>query len=389
IGKGIYKEEGQADKAQKTKKKKAPKKDKLSGSAFINMVMNSVGIFMNYIGRMKFVDKATRDVFGILDIAGYNYARGRYALEGKAYPERVVVGSETFPPELYQNWQLVKKYPYLIGDFMWTGWDYLGEGGLGAVGYQSRGGANQEYPYLTSDCGVIDITGQMRPEVYYNQLVWGLSNTPYIGVEPLTHAGEKRIFPMWRKSDARASWSWAGCEGKKADVRVYSNSDRVRLLLNGRSLGKKKVRGNVAIFKTTYKRGELTAIAYDKAGQETGRHRLVSASEKLQLALKPEKTELKADGQDLAFINIELTDANGIVESGLDRRISIIVEGAARLQGLGSANPRTEEVFDKDFHDTFFGRAQAIIRSGSETGPVKITVSSDGLESQEIILHAR
>lgn len=383
IGKGVYKEKGRAE---KTREKKTAKKDKLSGSAFINAFMNSIGLFMNYIGRMGFVDKATRGVFAVLDIAGYNYGRGRYSLEGKAYPDRVVVGSETFPPEIYQNWQLVKKYGYLIGDFQWAGWDYLGEGGLGAAGYESRGGANQDYPYLTSDCGVIDMTGYMRPEVYLNQVVWGLRRAPYIGVEPLTHAGEKKIFPMWRKSDAVGSWAWAGCDGKQAEVRVYADSDYVELSLNGKSLGKKKVKACTAHFKTPYRKGELTAIASDKAGRETGRASLVSASETLQIVVKPEKTELRADGEDLAYINIELTGDNGVVESGSDRMIQIKVEGAGILQGFGSANPRTEEGFNQGYHDTYFGRAQAIIRSTTGSGQAKVTVSAKGLESKDIIL---
>ncbi len=387
IGRGIYKEEGRAEKAKKPRKKPSSKKESLTGSAFINAFMNSIGFFMNYVGRMGFVDKATRDVFAALDIAGYNYGRGRYPLEGKAYPRRVVVGAETFLPEQYQNWQAVKQYPYLTGDFQWTGWDYLGEGGLGGVGYQSRGGPRPDYPYLTSDCGAIDITGQMRPEVFYSQAVWGLSHTPTIGVEPLTHSGEKRIFPMWRKTDAVASWAWAGCEGKPAEVRVYSNGDSVELRLNGASLGKKKVKGCAAIFKTTYQKGELLAIAYDRAGKETGRCSLVSAGEPLHIALRPEKTELRADGEDLAYINIELADSRGTRECGSDRRITVTVEGAGMLQGLGSANPYTEEAFDTPYHDTFYCSAQAIIRSGYAEGPVKVTVSAEGMESKEIILH--
>ncbi len=148
----------------------------------------------------------------------------------------------------------------MIGDFQWAGWDYLGEGGLGAVGYESRGGANQDYPYLTSDSGVIDITGHARPEVGLNQAVWGLSRTPVIGVEPLTHAGEKRIYPMWRKSDAVSSWSWAGCEGKTAEILVYSDSHSAELSLNGKTLGKKKVKACAAKFKATYEKGELLAV---------------------------------------------------------------------------------------------------------------------------------
>jgi beta-galactosidase len=341
---------------------------------------------MNYIGRTGFVDKATREVFAVLDVAGYNYGRGRYPLEGKAHPDRVVVGSETFVPELHKNWKMVETSPYLIGDFMWTGWDYLGEGGLGAVGYESRGGARPSYPYLTADTGVFDITGHARPQVAYSQVVWGLRHTPYIGVEPLTHAGEKRVFPMWRKSDARASWAWAGCEGKTAEIRVYSDAHKVELRLNSRALGKKRVKGCVANFKTPYEKGELVAIAYDRDGNETGRCSLVSADDALQLAVTPEKTKLKANGEDLAYINIALTDEHGVVESAADRRIHVTVEGAGTLQGLGSANPYTEEVFDKAYHDTFYGRAQAIVRSGHEEGPVTVTVSADGLESREIIL---
>lgn len=387
IGMGIYKEGDKPEKEPKSKVKRKPRKEKLSGSAFINALMNTVGKTMNNIGKMKFVDKATKEVFAALDIAGYNYGSGRYPLEAKAYPDRVVVGSETFQPDLYHNWKMVEKYPYLIGDFIWTGWDYLGEAGFGAIGYQSRGGNSKDFPYLSSDCGVIDITGAMRPEVYYNKIIWGQWTTPYIGVEPLTYADENHIDPMWRNTDARSSWSWAGCEGKTAQVRVYSCGDKVALLLNGKTLGVKKVKGYVAKFKTSYEKGELLAIAYDNNGKETGKCSLISADEKLQIAVKPEKTELKADGEDLAYIHIELTDGKGIVESGSDRRVYVKVEGTGILQGLGSANPYTVEVFDKEHHDTFFGRAQAIVRSGYEKGQVKVTVSADGLESKEIILH--
>lgn len=386
IGLGIYKEQDKPEKEPKKKKQGKPKKEKLSGSAFINALMNTIGKTMNNFGKMKFVDKATQQVFAALDIAGYNYGSGRYPLEARAYPDRVVLGAETFPADLAHNWQMVEKYPYLIGDFIWAGWDYLGEAGFGAIGYQSRGGASKDYPYLTSDCGVIDITGHLRPEVYFNKIVWGQWHTPYIGVEPLTFAGESHIDPMWRNSDARSSWSWAGCEGKTAQVRVYSDGDKVALLLNGKPLGVKKVNGYVANFKTPYQKGELLAIAYDKNGKETGRCSLISAGEKLQLAVKPEKTELKADGEDLAYLAIELTDDQGIVECGSDRRVSVKVEGAGILQGLGSANPYTEEAFDKDYHDTFFGQAQAVVRSGVEQGQVKVTVSADGLESQEVVL---
>jgi hypothetical protein len=396
IGLGFYKDKRQPEEAQEARKRKASPKKKLTGSAYINWFMNRIGSFMNNIGRMKFVDRATRDAFRALDIAGYNYGRGRYPLEGKAHPERVVVGSETFAPELYENWRMVEKYPYLVGDFLWSGWDYLGEGGIGAVGYESRmggrggiSGITKPYPHLTADTGVIDITGYARPEVFYSQLVWGLRQAPYIAVEPLTFAGEKRVLSMWRRSDGRASWAWAGCEGERAEVLVYANSDSVELRLNDRSLGRKKVKECTAVFRTRYEKGALLAIAYDRQGAETGRWQLLSASEKLQLAVQAEKTELKADGEDLATLDIALVDEKGVVESAADRRITVKVEGAGTLQGLGSGDPCTEERFDQGYHDTFFGRAQAIVRSGYEQGTVKVTVSAEGLGSEEVLLEVR
>ena len=214
LGVGLYKEDGM-DTSRKNKKN-ANKKQNLNGSAFINVVMNKVGKLMNNIGRMKFADKATAEAFKTLDIAGYNYGSGRYSLDPKRYPDRVVVGSETFPPSLPENWEAVKRYPNLIGDFMWVGWDYLGEAGIGAIGYESRGGMSKSYPYLIADSGIIDITGFMRPEVFFTKLIWGLHKKPYIGVEPLTHSEEKSVHMMWRDSDSLHSWSWNGYENKAA-----------------------------------------------------------------------------------------------------------------------------------------------------------------------------
>ncbi len=384
LGVGLYKDDGME--LNSKKKEKSKKKQKLNGSTFINVVINRVGKLINNVGRMKFADKATAEAFSILDIAGYNYGSGRYSLDPKKYPDRIVIGTETFPPELAENWAAVERYPNLVGDFMWVGWDYLGESGIGAIGYESRGGMSKEYPYLLADSGIIDITGYMRPEVYFSKIVWGQYKKPYIGVEPLSHSEEKRIFSMWRDSDSIHSWSWNGYENKKARVIVYANAHKVELLLNGKSLGTAKVKSFRAKFNTVYKPGKLTAIAYDVSGKELGSDTLQTAKPETYLTLSPEQDIISTNGKELAYVNILLTDKDGQIKPAIDKSITIAVEGCGTLIGFGSANPYTEETFASTSHETYYGRAQAVLRAGNETGEIKVKVSCDGLESKEIVL---
>lgn len=166
-GKGIYNEEG----GRKNDNDKA-----ISGmnSTVFNMITNMVGTGMNRSANSKKADMATAPALELLDIAGYNYASGRYPLEAEAHPQRVIVGSETFPQDIAKNWKMVKAYPYLIGDFMWTAWDYLGEAGLGAWTYTPDGkGFNKPYPWLLADCGALDILGNPNGELYLAQAAWG------------------------------------------------------------------------------------------------------------------------------------------------------------------------------------------------------------------------
>ena len=359
---------------------------KLVGSEYFNSMMMNMKEQQRKVCRQEIAKVLSEDAYSYLDIAGYNYADGRYYLDQEEYPNRVSVGTETLPQRIYQNWKAVMELPYIIGDFMWTGWDYIGEAGVGAFCYDSVGTKNKEYPFLLAGSGIIDILGNPRPEVWLDKAVFELSDIPYIGVEPVTHSNENRIISAWRYSDAVHSWSWNGLDGRKAEIVVYSNGYKVELILNGQSLGTKQVEECQAHFETKYEAGELLAISYNEQGQELGRDLLTTAGDETVITLKTEKTKLRANGQDLSYIDVLLTDKKGEVKAANDMPLKVTVEGVGSLAGFGSANPCTEESYVGERHETYYGRAQAVVRAGYEKGLIKVIVSADGLEIKEIIL---
>jgi beta-galactosidase len=246
----------------------------------INPIMNLVNKMMDLIVIFPGIDRCTKDAFAPLDVAGYNYMAGRYVKDGKLHPGRVICGSETFPPEIAKNWRLVKKLPYVIGDFSWTGWDYLGEAGLCTWQYGGSQSLFKPYPCILAGSSLIDITGHRQTQSFIHEIVWGLRKDPFIAVQPVIHSGQKPSKSVWRGTNAIESWTWDGCEGKTAIVEVYSDGAFVELVLNGRSLGKKpsgEAHHFKSIFTTTYQPGELTARIYTQDGREIGRTTLKTA----------------------------------------------------------------------------------------------------------------
>lgn len=364
--------------------------DSIPTSQVFNLLMNRLGGILDNMSKSKGSDSVVEAVSGLLDMPGYNYARSRYEKEAALYPDRPFTGSETLPKFLYKNWQLVKKLPSLTGDFMWTGWDYLGEAAIGTVQYKSYKKTAETAPIISGGCGVIDICGKLRPETIWNRLIWGLREQPGIGVEPLTHTGDPSTQSVWRDTDAVESWSWTGCERKKTTVTVYASGTYTELLVNGQSLGRKKTKEYKAIYKkVAYEPGTITAVSYDKSGRELGRSSLSTAAGKTRLTLRAEKTNLCADGQDLCYLNIELTGEDGTVKSAEDRAVMVEVAGAGTLQALGSARPNMGENFYSSTHTTYYGKALAVIRAGTEKGEILVKVKSPGLGEQSITLYAQ
>lgn len=360
-GKGIYKDDGGRDES-------AEQKMQGMSSFLFNMITNMVGSGMNKAANSKAADKATSPVLDLLDLAGYNYASGRYPLEGKAHPDRVIFGSETFPQDLPRNWAMVKKYPYLVGDFMWTSWDYIGESGAGAWAYTSDGkGFSKPYPWLLADVGAFDILGNPGGEAFHSAAIWNRLEKPVICVQPVNY-NTRPAKSAWRGTNAIPSWSWQGCVGKRAVVEVYYPEGEAVLQLNEKSVGRKKMKNGKAVFHVKYTPGLLAVRIYDENGQETGRTALRSAGN-AQLRIVPEKK--RAASGEVLYVPVRIADERGTVEANADRKVSVTVTGG-ELLGFGSANPRTEERYTEGSFTTYYGQAMAVIRAG-KTGQIQVT----------------
>lgn len=314
-----------------------------------------------------------------LDVAGYNYMAARYEPDTKKYPNRVMVGSETYPPDIARNWELVETLPSVIGDFTWTGWDYIGEAGVGVPAYAfGEGGFGAQFPCQLAYCGDLDLTGFRRPLSYYREIVFGLTETPFIAVQNPHHFGETLIKTPWVMSDAESSWDWPGCEGKNIIVEVYVPGDEAELYLNGKSLGRKKAEQCRALFETVYEPGILQAIAY-RNGKEIGAFELRSPGPESVLNLRKEW-----DGTELVYVEAELTDTNGIPVTGSEELLTAEVEGAALL-GFGSGDPKPSINYNEGRSFTWKGRAQLVIkRNGNQ--PMTVKVSSDSGKSAQITI---
>lgn len=353
----------------------------MAGSTEANVMINQIGRMMDIVSRLPRADKASRDAFANVDIAGYNYGLGRYRRDVRTYPERVILGSETLPGDVARAWHLVQTHPAVIGDFVWAGWEYLGEAGVSVWVPGKKAGLSKPYPYLISGPGMFDLTGRPDITLRLAQAAWGTLEGPAIGVRPVNLSGIPMVRSAWRKTDSVESWSWRGCEGKSAAIEVYSADDSVTLLLNGRRIGSRRTgrrRGYVAKFTAPYESGTLTAVAY-RNGVEVSRATLRSALGPLRVALTPESTSIAADGDDLIFAHVALQDDAGTVEMLADEEVKIEVSGPGELIGYGTAAPATTEEFTAATRTTFRGRALAVVRSTGAPGTITLTARSKSL----------
>jgi beta-galactosidase len=319
---------------------------------------------------------------GPLDVVGYNYLLNRYEKDGEKYPDRIICGTETFPKDAFDYWEAVERLPYVIGDFVWTSLDYIGEAGIGHVWYNGEKSFLGNYPWHTAFCGDIDICGFKRPQSYYRDCVWGISKTPYIAVYKPEHYGRTADISRWGWPDVVSSWTWPGFEGKPIVIDIYCADSEVELLLNGKSLGRKpagKENKYTAQFELTYEPGALEAVGYEN-GVPVSRQVLRTAGTPAQLRLTPDRNSLNAVFGDLSYITAELLDAEGNLCHNADNLVYFTASGAGSVLAVGNGNPLSKEMYVGNQRRIYEGRAIVVVRTNGEKGEIVLTASAEGIQ---------
>ena len=339
IGLGVYSDEKAKKEGQAAAQKPAAKQEKKAvGSEFYNVLSLLLGDwFMKAGATLPPCDWKTREAYGQMDIAGYNYGIFRYRKDLRKYPERLILGSETLCKDAYRFWEIAKKEPRLLGDFVWPGMDYMGEVNTGGPEFADYNTDEDPTTRLTGSCGRVDLIGKPRAEAAFTRVAFEQTQGPLLAVIPVYEEKIPRVHG-WMVTKAVESWSWRGCEGRTAHVEVYARAHQVELFLNGKSVGKKEVRRGSCrtLFEIPYQSGELVAVSYDRSGQPIGRSSLCTAGEETKLSLLPEEETVQPGG--LAFIRLEYTDEEGIWKPMERHSLSVTVKNGT-LVGLGSACP--------------------------------------------------
>jgi len=362
----------------------------------------------------------TNQLAAQVDVPGINYHPWLYEQIQKEHPNWVICGSETascvssrgvyhlplvkyekhasleissydiitaswaYPPDVEFSFQ--EKLPSVLGEFVWTGFDYLGEP-TPYFGYQPGSDNSHDWPARSSYFGMVDLAGFPKDRYYFYQSVW--SKKPMVHMLP--------------------HWNWEGREGQNIPVVCYSNGDEVEVFLNGNSLGRKKrfsepveipVGAVVTpekkfnskyrlMWQVPYQAGTLEAVAY-RDGQPIARHEARTAGAPARVKLIPDRSAIQADGDDLSFVTVRIEDQHGVLCPMADNLVRFQVKGPGEIAGVDNGNPATVEPFHADYRKAFSGLALLIIRSrGGQAGKIDLTATADGLTAGKTTISVR
>lgn len=329
------------------------------------------------------------------DVAGYNYQLHRVESDHERVPSRIILQTESYPRDAFFCWDMSQKHDYVIGDFVWTAMDYLGESGIGRYVYPGEpAGEHWEgnlYPWHGAYCGDIDLTGWRKPISHYRDMLWNNTQKLCMAVREPNPATGKIKLTSWAVWPTWEHWTWPGAENKDLDVEIYSKYETIRLYLNDKLLAE-KVNNKANEYKTTftvpYQAGVLKA-----EGLENG---IVKESTTLQTAAKAERLKLtadrqamKADGQDLIYVTVEITDAHGVLNPAETHRLKFELSGPGVIAGVDNGNLKDTDLYTSNTRNTFNGRAMVVIRSTPKAGKIELKVSGYKLETQSVIVRSK
>jgi len=328
------------------------------------------------------------------DVAGYNYQLHRAESDHERVPSRIILQTESYPKDAFANWDLVQKHNYIIGDFVWTAMDYLGESGIGRFVYpgetEGEHWTANLYPWHGGYCGDVDVTGWRKPISHYRSMLYNDNEKLYMAVrEPNPENGEIKltswsVWPTWE------SWTWPGLEGKNIEVEVYSKYPKVRLYLNGKNIGEKetaKAQQFKATFVIPYTKGELKAVGLQN-NKEVASVFLKTAGETATIKLKADRKTIEADGQDLVYVNVEILDDKGILNPNAANELTFKVSGAGAIAGVDNADLKDTDLYVANTRKAWKGRAMVIIKSNKQSGNINLEVTSPGLSKTVLNIKA-
>jgi beta-galactosidase len=348
--------------------------------------------------------------------------------------------TESYPAKVFPLWQISQDNPFVIGDLTWTAMDYLGESGIGAWSYGtpqqaqmaeqimggmmnaavidkmflgmangvdmmaaiSQGAADPGikaamaavfpgYPWHSSACGDLDLTGYRKPQSYYRDILWNGGDRVYAAVRLPEPEGKKIIATGWATYPTRAAWTWPGQEGNPLQVEVYSGAEKVRLFLNDKLIGEKPT-GRDQEFKATfslpYAPGTLKAVGV-RGDRTVAESVLTTAGNATALRLTPDRTIVQADGQDLSFLVVEAVDAEGRWQPNADQEVQFSLSGPGVIAAVGNGDGQDDASYQGDRRKLFQGRALVVVRTSRQTGPITVKAETSGLRDGSVTIEAK
>jgi beta-galactosidase len=328
------------------------------------------------------------------DVCGYNYQMDRAPADHQRVPARIIAQTESFPRDAFSNWSMVQGNSYIIGDFVWTALDYLGESGIGRYYYPGETpGEHWEadfYPWHGAYCGDIDLTGWRKPISHYRTLLWTSNEKLYMAVrEPNPVEGQIKetqwsVWPTWE------SWTWPGFEMKNIQVDVYSRYPGVRLYLDGRLMGEHPTTESekfTATFSLPYSPGALMSVGVQD-GRAMDTTVLRTAGKPAAIRLIADRTELFSDGQDLSYVAVEIVDSSGTIQPNADCRLQFAIEGPGTIAGVDNANLKDLDKYAGSSRKAWHGRAMVVIRSAHRPGEIRLRARCPELPDAHAVIRA-
>lgn len=327
------------------------------------------------------------------DVGGYNYHLGSAPSDHRRVPSRIIMQTESYPKDAFANWKLVENNNYVIGDFVWTAVDYLGESGIGRWYYSNEiPGEHWEhdlFPWHGAYCGDVDLIGWRKPISHYRSMLYNNTEKLYMAVrEPNPEPLEIKntwwsVWPTWE------SWTWPAYAGKNIQVEIYSKYPKVRLYLNNKLIGEKPTADEQeykAEFTVAYAPGVLKAVGVEN-DKEVESTVLQTSGDAAKIQLTADRKEITANGQDLSYVTIEITDKDGIFQPNATNRLNFKIEGPGTIAGVANADMKDTDSYVGNTRKAWHGHALVVIRSTHGIGDIKLTVSSSGLS--EAILNIK